>query len=103
VPPGRILTEPAATNTQENVEASRRLPADRPLTTATLVTRSYHARQALLTARLLYVSSVHAVGGYAHDRDALVTLICGLIPPSGSARRRATSQPQSCSSGLRRW
>lgn len=88
VPPDRILVEPTATNTQENIEASRRLLAERPLTTATLVTRPYHARRALLTARLRWPEIGWGVatwetrfGPYAErlGRDRVLSYLAGEV------------------------
>lgn len=52
VPYDRIIVEPSALNTQDNVVATRDVIAARGMTvtSATLVTRPYHARRALLTA-----------------------------------------------------
>lgn len=88
VPPDRILVEPTATNTQENIEASRRLLADRPLTAATLVTRPYHARRALLTARLRWpevewgvATGEPSFAPYAEQlgRDRVLTYLAGEV------------------------
>ncbi|MEN4475744.1 YdcF family protein [Mycolicibacterium cosmeticum] len=51
--PPRVFIEPTATNTEENITASRKLANQRhlPSTTATLVTRPYHQRRAIMTAR----------------------------------------------------
>lgn len=75
VAPARILVEATATNTQENIEATRRLLAGWRLAAATLVTRPYHARRALLTARLRWPDVAWGVAtgepGFAPYADRL--------------------------------
>jgi uncharacterized SAM-binding protein YcdF (DUF218 family) len=54
VPADAILTEATATNTGENITATKALLADRPVRRVTLVSRPYQQRRAFATCRKLW-------------------------------------------------
>lgn len=54
VPDEAILVEPAARNTGENIEFTRKLLAEREIRSVTLVTRPYQQRRAYATAKRLW-------------------------------------------------
>lgn len=59
VPPDVILTEGTATNTGENITATRALLADRAIRRVTLISRPYQQRRAFATCRKLWPAHPH--------------------------------------------
>ncbi|GAB3958836.1 YdcF family protein [Actinoallomurus acanthiterrae] len=89
VPPTRILVEDRATNTAENFTATRALLARHgvPVESAVIITRPYHQRRALLTARHAWpdvgwsTSSSHrdfaSYCDFLGDRDKVIDYLVG--------------------------
>ncbi|MGW4522685.1 YdcF family protein [Amycolatopsis sp. NPDC004378] len=112
VPDDVILVEPAARNTGENIELTRRLLAGRAIRSVTLVTRPYQQRRAYATAKRRWpgvdvVCASKAVSFEDHltgeeDAERVISMLVGETQRITAYAERGFAIPQAIPAGVAR-